>query len=113
MKSSRILLKDIPIFLGKNVIYYHECEFVANLSEVFKHEPQAELLNELLAKNDDLVLTLNAYLSCNLNTNETAHLLIIHRNTLNYRLNRIHQLTGKDPRNILDLVELLFTLINR
>ncbi|MEM5591370.1 helix-turn-helix domain-containing protein [Niallia circulans] len=48
-----------------------------------------------------------------MNMNETASQLIVHRNTLNYRLNRIHKITGKDPKNILDLVELIFMLINR
>jgi len=96
----------------KNVISYNECEFVANVSEGLKHDPQVELLKEILANNEELIITLKAYISCNLNTNETAKQLIIHRNTLSYRLNRIHQLTGKDPKNILDLVELLFTLIN-
>ncbi|WP_430166904.1 helix-turn-helix domain-containing protein [Paenibacillus lautus] len=39
--------------------------------------------------------------------------LNIHRNTLNYRLNRIKQLTGKNSRHVLDLFELLCGLMWR
>ena len=38
--------------------------------------------------------------------NRTAEALFIHRNTLNYRLERIKELTGKDPKNYMDLLEL-------
>ncbi|MGV3241014.1 helix-turn-helix domain-containing protein, partial [Streptococcus hyovaginalis] len=31
----------------------------------------------------------------------------MNRNTLNYRLNRIYKITGKDPKNIWDLLELI------
>ncbi|WP_430216139.1 helix-turn-helix domain-containing protein [Paenibacillus humicus] len=36
-----------------------------------------------------------------------------HRNTLNYRLNRIYKMTGKNPHHIMELVELIFMLIHR
>jgi carbohydrate diacid regulator len=104
----RVLKGVIP---DEKVILYERCEFIADLSELYKHDPKAEKLIHSLEK--ELIKTLKVYLSCNLNANETAGRLIIHRNTLNYRLNRIYKITGKDPKNILELVELIFMLINR
>lgn len=110
-KSAMRVLKGV--FLHTRVIFYEQCEFVADMSELQKHHPKAERLAHLLEKQEELVKTLQVYLSCNLNANETANRLIIHRNTLNYRLHRVYKITGKDPKNIVDLVELIFALIKR
>jgi carbohydrate diacid regulator len=110
-KSAMRVLKGV--FLNEKVISYARCEFIADLSELHRNDTKAEKLVHSLEKNDELIKTLKVYLSCNLNANETASRLIIHRNTLNYRLNRIFKITGKDPKNILELMELTFMLINR
>ena len=110
-KSAMRVLKGV--FSNEKVISYARCEFIADMSELQRNNTKAERLAHLLEKNDELIKTLQVYLSCNLNANETASQLIIHRNTLNYRLNRIYKITGKDPKNILELVELIFMLINR
>jgi carbohydrate diacid regulator len=110
-KSAMRVLKGV--FLKEKVISYDRCEFIADISELHRNDTKAERLVYLLEKNEELIETLQVYLSCNLNANETANQLIIHRNTLNYRLNRIFKITGKDPKNILELVELIFMLINR
>lgn len=110
-KTAMHVLKGV--FLSKKVISYERCEFIADMSELQKNHAKAERLAHLLEKNEELIKTLQVYLSCNLNANETANQLIIHRNTLNYRLNRIYKITGKDPKNILELVELIFVLIHR
>lgn len=110
-KSAMRVLKGV--FLNEKVISYSRCEFIADMAEFQRKNLKAEMQVNLLDKNDELIKTLQVYLSCNLNTNETANRLIIHRNTLNYRLNRICKITGKDPKNILELVELIFILINR
>jgi carbohydrate diacid regulator len=110
-KAAMRILKGL--FFNEKVISYARYEFIADLSERqrnhTKESPKALLLHE----NEDLIKTLQVYLSCNLNVNETAKRLIIHRNTLSYRLNRIYKITGKNPQNILELVELIFMLINR
>lgn len=70
----------------------------------------------VLEKSGDklgLIETLQVYIAENGDHNQTVARLNIHRNTLNYRLNRIKQLTGKDPRAFLDLFELLCGLIWR
>ncbi len=110
-KSAMRVLKGV--FLNEKVISYTRCEFIADMAELQRKNSKAEMQVHLLEKNDELIKTLQVYLSCNLNANETATRLIIHRNTLNYRLHRIFKMTGKDPKNILDLVDLIFLLINR
>jgi carbohydrate diacid regulator len=110
-KSAMRVLKGV--FSSEKVITYEKCEFIADMSELHRNDTKASRMVHLFVKNDELIKTLQVYLSCNLNANETANQLIIHRNTLNYRLNRIFKITGKDPKNILELVELIFMLINR
>lgn len=110
-KSAMRVLKGI--YFNEKTILYSQCEFIADMAKLQKNDPKAERLTHLLENNDELIKTLQVYLSCNLNANETASRLMIHRNTLNYRLNKIYTITGKDPKNILELVELIFMLINR
>ncbi|MBN1529358.1 MAG: helix-turn-helix domain-containing protein [Thermoleophilaceae bacterium] len=54
-----------------------------------------------------LVATLCAYAECDLNVSRTAQLLIVHPNTVHYRLGRVAALSGRDPRRFADLVALL------
>lgn len=110
-KSALRVLKGV--FFNEKTISYLKCEFIADMSKLQKNNAKAERLAHSLEQNDELIKTLQVYLNCNLNANETANRLIIHRNTLNYRLSKIYKMTGKDPKNILELVELIFMLIIR
>lgn len=56
--------------------------------------------------DDELVSTLNAFFRNSLNLSETSRDLYIHRNTLVYRLDKIHKLTGFDPKQFNDAVML-------
>jgi DNA-binding PucR family transcriptional regulator len=51
-------------------------------------------------------LTLQAYITANLNVAAAAKSLILHPNSVRYRLKRIATLTGRDPRRFSDLFEL-------
>jgi purine catabolism regulator len=59
-----------------------------------------DILGELLEydhkQNGDLLLTLEGFFNANGHLTQTADNLHIHRNTLQYRLNRISELTGLD-----------------
>jgi purine catabolism regulator len=59
-----------------------------------------ETLSSLVAydqrHNTELVRTLKAYFEQNGNISETARVLYVHRNTLNYRLQRIAEISGLD-----------------
>jgi purine catabolism regulator len=62
---------------------------------------QEEILGPLLAHDNgkELIRTLEVYFERNGNLKKTAHALYIHRNTLIYRLERIHEITGLDLDN--------------
>ncbi|AOZ92985.1 CdaR family transcriptional regulator [Paenibacillus crassostreae] len=110
-KSAMRVLKGV--YSNEKTIYYAKCEFIVDMANLLKNDTRLERLALLLEKNEELIKTLQLYLNCNLNANDTANKLMIHRNTLNYRLNKIHNITGKDPKDILELTELIFMLINR
>jgi DNA-binding PucR family transcriptional regulator len=57
-----------------------------------------------------LAETLQAYAGCDLNVARTAEHLDVHPNTVHYRLRRVQELTGRDPRRFADLVELTTAL---
>jgi hypothetical protein len=57
-----------------------------------------------------LSATLHAYADCDLNVARAAQRLLLHPNTVHYRLRRIAHLSGRDPRRFGDLVELLTAL---
>ena len=59
----------------------------------------------------DSIKTIQVYIEENGDISNIAKKLNIHRNTLSYRLEKIEKLTGKNPKKILDLFELLCGLI--
>ncbi|MGN0240075.1 MAG: PucR family transcriptional regulator [Candidatus Weimeria sp.] len=63
-------------------------------------EATIQPLIEYDRKNDmDTVKILRTYLEHNGSIQETADILFVHRNTINYRLNKIRELTGMDLSN--------------
>lgn len=59
---------------------------------------------------DELATTLAIFIKHNLDTRATSEELFIHRNTVNYRLEKIHRQTQLNPRNMIDLFVLLVYL---
>ena len=75
-------------------------------------EPLADALGDQLAARDSsgfLADTLRVYLSCG-SIPETARLEHVHANTVGYRLSRVRDLTGLDPRVPRDAVLLVLGL---
>ncbi len=54
--------------------------------------------------DEEMLKTAQAFLDNNLNASETSRVLYIHRNTLNYRLDKIQNLTGFNLRKFSDAV---------
>ncbi|MBW6464211.1 MAG: PucR family transcriptional regulator ligand-binding domain-containing protein [Bacillota bacterium] len=63
-------------------------------------------------KGGELVQTLEAYVECNFSRTKTSEKLHIHRNSLNYRLQKIEKLLGQDVDKI-DTFPLLLASISR
>lgn len=62
-------------------------------------------------KKGELVETLLAYIEEDGEIQAITEKLFIHRNTLRYRLERIAEVTGKDPRKVKDLLELYLSVL--
>lgn len=73
----------------------------------------ARRLLEPLMGHDELMQTLEAYLESGLSSSATIERLSMHRNTLGYRLGRIHDLVGLDPRRFDDAFLLRLALLAR
>ena len=63
-------------------------------------------------KGGELVRTLETYIDCNFSRTKTAEKMHLHRNSLNYRLQRIKELLGQDVDS-LDSFPLLLASISR
>ena len=89
-------------------LHYMETKLTEELDGRFLCAPEILTLFEYDKSNGSSYLnTLKAYLNNQMNAVKTAKELFIHRATMVYRLERIHQLTGidfKDPDKILHLV---------
>ena len=73
-------------------------------------EALAELVPDAIrrALADPVVrATLHAFVEADLSVAATASAMSLHPNSLRYRLGRITELTGRDPRKITDLLELI------
>jgi carbohydrate diacid regulator len=97
---------------NQKIYSYEEWEFFIGLthSDKTKRIQWIERL-EKVGEKLELVRTLQTYIEENGEMNETAKKLNIHRNTLNYRLEKIYKLTGKHPKNLLNLLELLASIL--
>ena len=72
------------------------------------------LLEPLIAYDADrgaeLLATLRTYIGCGFSPTRSAERLIVHPNTVLYRLGRIRELTGRDPRDADDVLLLALAL---
>ncbi len=96
-------LMEMPgyLFSYDEIKVYHLLSLVSektNLME-FCHPPILQLAAYDKKHNGNYLETLWTYMECRQNAVEAANKLMIHRNTLNYRLNKIVEITGMDLTN--------------
>ncbi|MGI6605368.1 MAG: PucR family transcriptional regulator [bacterium] len=85
----------------------------ANLSHSTREAFSFSIIGPLVRSpyGPDLIRTLEQFLSDNLNVSQAAKHLFLHRNTLLYRLAKIRRLTGLDPRNFDEAMQLKLALM--
>ena len=92
----------------KHIFFYREQGMYTFISKVsdgrfldeFVYKNIGKLIDADEINNGNLCETLESYLNHNCNVKETAESLIVHRNTLNYRLNKIRELLGINFDNL-------------
>jgi purine catabolism regulator len=91
------LQTDTPLFIGDLGVY----QLILSLSDReklanFCDRTLGPLLDYDKRQQADLIKTLEAFFNCHGNLSETAKMLIVHRNTLLYRMNRINDIAQID-----------------
>lgn len=101
---------------GPNQVYCLDKLGIAAFVGISDESTKIELAKHLLSPLDqepDLLETLNVFFLENCCPSTTAKYLSIHRNTLSYRLDKITSLTGLDPRQFDDAMQIRLALLLR
>lgn len=101
---------------NQKILQFQDVSFYVLLSKMIpaiKNNIMFQSYEKLKLKDKNLELqnTLSAFIKNNGNSKQTATELYVHRNTIQYRLNRIYEITGKNPYIYFDLFELHLSLI--
>jgi PucR family transcriptional regulator, purine catabolism regulatory protein len=91
------LQTDTPLYIGDLGVY----QLILSLSDrekllEFTERTLGSLLEYDMRQHADLIKTLEAFFNCHGNLSQTAEMLIVHRNTLLYRMNRINEIAEID-----------------
>ena len=101
-KESKMALDVGKIFyMEKSIIAYNTLgigrliyQLPVNLCRIFMKEIFGENIPDNL--DDEILTTVQKFFDNNLNVSETSRQLFVHRNTLVYRIEKLHQSTGLD-----------------
>ncbi|MFL0498792.1 sugar diacid recognition domain-containing protein [Priestia megaterium] len=91
---------QIPVLLRQRADFQENHDLLYHYEKLKEYDRKKELIE-----------TLTTYIEENGEGSTTAKKLFIHRNTLSYRLDKIQDITGKDPRKVKDLFELYVALL--
>ncbi|MGJ3238906.1 MAG: helix-turn-helix domain-containing protein [Anaerolineae bacterium] len=91
------LQTDTPLYIGDLGVY----QLILSLNDrekllQFTNQTLGTLMEYDMRQNADLIKTLEAFFTCHGNLSQTAEMLIVHRNTLLYRMNRINEIAEID-----------------
>jgi carbohydrate diacid regulator len=110
LKAGMKLYPDREIFLYKD---YYLPVFLLNASNKGLTEEIQPFYQGLSEKDPkgELSETLKVYIDTNGDMNSAAQKLFIHRNTLRYRLEKITEITGNDPRKTSELLHIYLSYL--
>lgn len=88
---------DTPLYIGDLGVY----QLLIRLNDKerlmgFCEQTLGPLIDYDMRQHADLIKTLEAFFQCHGNLSKTADMLIVHRNTLLYRMNRINEIARVD-----------------
>ncbi|MDE2819460.1 MAG: helix-turn-helix domain-containing protein [Chloroflexota bacterium] len=97
MELAERLQTDSPLYIGDLGVY----QLILSLSDRdklsdFCEDTLGPLMDYDMRQNADLIKTLEAFFNSHGNLSQTAESLIVHRNTLLYRMNRINEIASID-----------------
>lgn len=102
------------IFFKKKTTFYNDVKFIDSLLNGNLSSSNLVSIFYLLQEEErgkNLIQTLIMYIENNENITETARSLFIHRNTLSYRLEQIHEIFNLNPKKTKELFQLYVSLI--
>lgn len=99
---------------AKHVLHFHDAvpQLVSMLLPEIDRQYIMHHILQGLNEDEELLRTVRMYFSCNQNLTLTAKKLYIHRNSLNYRLDKLTEKTGLDIRKFQDAFALYLALHN-
>lgn len=107
LQLQKILKVPDPIYIED----WGLLRFIDAIPIAIRKEFLATYLPQSLQMDENYWLTLQTFLESNRNVTESCKKLHIHRNTLIYRLQRIHEIIGLNPREFQDAVFLHVLLL--
>lgn len=107
-----MLAKQALIFANKNIRVTYSQDWklerlIAAINELEYKTVSIEFERKIEILDSNYIKTIDTFLGMNLSIKKTSEKLHIHRNTLLYRLDQIHQKVGLDPRSFYDACILL------
>jgi sugar diacid utilization regulator len=111
LELGEMMHDDRVLFSYDNYAIFHMLEYASELKDImtFCHTAIFILAEYDMKHETDLLETLRVYLDCHCNIAEAATSLFIHRNTMNYRISKIYDLTGVDLNNTQTFFHLMFS----
>jgi carbohydrate diacid regulator len=113
-QDARMALRLGRQFSGQNQVYCLDRLGIAAFACVADERTKVDLARHLLSPLDaepDLIETLKVFFDEDCALSSTAKRLLIHRNTLSYRLDKITSLTGLDPRQFDEAIQIRLAML--
>jgi hypothetical protein len=104
---------EIAIYRGQRGQVTQCTEVILEVLLAHNHWVSRRIINSRLGALVDkphLLETLRAYINCDMALQRTAEELVVHPNTVAYRLRQIASLTGREMRRVVDLADLMVAL---
>lgn len=97
---------------GQGAVYAYDDLGIMPLVISGSTEEKLEFASRIIKEDldEEMLETLDVFLEESMNLTQTSQRLKIHRNTVIYRLDRITEVAGRDPRVFVDAVELYLAL---